>query len=270
MTCRRSASRTNVGPFTLFALPSSIPRNSATTVTINFLPPSSGNYAVFVNVVSNGGSAVFDVVGQGGDYPVAKVEFQTPDGSGWVQYNNATYFTFGNVTENTSRYLKMRVSNVGTSNAAGLSLTVSKPPFGDAGLIDAVNSIDLAEGTILYAGQNATATLYCAVPKAQINSPSYNGTANWTMNLGDPNFGLQQIEFFCNAVAPQFDDTGLPSNSTGQYGYVGCYQDNVNSVRQLQLKVYANSSNTNEMCIAACSQAGYIFAGTEYMNECWW
>ena len=164
----------------------------------------------------------------------------------------------------------MRVSNVGSSNAAGMSFTVSKPPFGDAGLIEAVNNVDLAEGTILYAGHSANATLYCSVPKAQINSPSYNGTANWTMNLGDPNFGLQHIEFFCNAMAPQYNDPGLPSNSTGQYEYIGCFQENIDNARQLQIRIYANESNTNEMCIAACSEAGYIFAGTEYMDECWW
>jgi hypothetical protein len=93
-----SASGANVGSFTFMALPASILGNGAPTVTINFDPLSSGNYAAFVLVGSNGGSAFFDVVGQGGGCPVAKVEFQTPDGSGWVQYNNATYFTFGNVT----------------------------------------------------------------------------------------------------------------------------------------------------------------------------
>jgi hypothetical protein len=269
ISANSSASGATVGPFTFIALPASIPGNGASTVTINFDPLSSGNYAAFVLVSSNGGSALFDVVGQGGDYPVAKVEFQTPDGSGWVQYNNATYFTFGNVTENTSRYLKMRVSNVGGSNAAGLSFTVSKPPFGDAGIIGAVNNLDLAEGTILYAGQNATASLFCSAPKAQVNTASYNGTANWTMNLGDPNFGLQHIEFFCEAIAPQYNNLGMPSNVKGQYEYVGCFQENINNVRQLQLNVYANSSNTNEMCISACAAKGYIFAGTEYQQECW-
>lgn len=148
ISANSSASGATIGPFTFFALPATIPGKGASTVTINFNPLTSGNYAAFVLVESNGGSAVFDVVGQGGDYPVAKIEFQTPDGSGWVPYNNASYFTFGNVTENTSRYLKMRVSNVGSRNAAGLSFTVSKPPFGDAGLIGAVNNVDLAEGTI--------------------------------------------------------------------------------------------------------------------------
>jgi hypothetical protein len=67
-----------------------------------FNPPESGNYAVYVQVNSNGGSVVFDVVATGSDYPAAVLEFQKPDGSRWVKYNNLTAFTFGDVTENTS------------------------------------------------------------------------------------------------------------------------------------------------------------------------
>ena len=257
-----------IGPFTFIALPSTIPGKSAETVTINFNPATSGNYAAFVLVNSNGGSALFDVVGQGGDVPVAKLEFQTPDGTGWAAFNNASYFSFGNVAENTSRYLKMRLTNIGGPNASALSLTVSKPPFGDAGLIGAVNNVDLAEGTNLLAGQNATATLFCSVPKSQINTPSYNDAANWTMNLGDPNFGLQHIEFFCEATAPQYNDAGQNSTGLGQYGYVGCFED-ADPNRELQVRISVSVNNTNEMCIAACSAAGYIFAGTEYVQECW-
>jgi hypothetical protein len=47
------------------ALPASIPGNGASTVTINFDPLSSGNYAAFVPVSPNGGSALFYGVGQG-------------------------------------------------------------------------------------------------------------------------------------------------------------------------------------------------------------
>lgn len=82
ISANSSASGATIGPFTFFALPATIPGKGASTVTINFNPLTSGNYAAFVLVESNGGSAVFDVVGQGGDYPVAKIEFQTPDGSG--------------------------------------------------------------------------------------------------------------------------------------------------------------------------------------------
>ena len=263
-----SRSGTSVGPFTFIGIPSNIPSNSGSTIIVNFNPTISGSYAAFVRVASNGGSRIFDVVASGSDYPVALLEFQTPDGSGWVKYDNTTAFTFGNVTENTTRYLKMRLTNNGSSNAAALSVTVSKPPFGNSGLIAASNNVDLAEGTILSPGQSATATLFCAAPKSQVNVPAYNGTTRWTMNTGDPSFGKQYIQFFCNAVAEQYGPT-LGKTGTAKYEYVGCFREN-NPGRQLATLIYNNAtSNSNEMCISACSAAGYIFAGTQYTQECW-
>lgn len=53
----------------------------------------------------------------------------------------------------------------------------------------------------------------------------------------------------------------------GDYIYIGCYRDNVDS-RTLQ----GNSSNTNvgsiEKCSAFCQ--GYTYFGLEYGNECEW
>ncbi|OAP63261.1 hypothetical protein AYL99_02488 [Fonsecaea erecta] len=253
--------------FTFYNMPSSIPPNSAVTVPINFNPPYSGNYAVFINFVSNGGTKVIDVLAAGSDEPNAVLEFQSIDG-GWVPFDNTTSFTFGNVTENTSRYLKMRLTNNGSTNAAALSVTVSKPPFGIAGsIIGANNQVDLAEGTLVYAGQNLTATLYCSVPKSQIDVDPYNGTAQWTMNLNDPNFGKQHIQFFCNAVSEQASPLD-PVSQQGIYRYGGCFMEN-NPGRQLQVNIYSGPNNTNEQCISMCSAAGYIFAGTQYTQECW-
>jgi hypothetical protein len=271
ITANGTASTPAVGPFTFVGLPSSVPAQSSVIVIINFKPASSANYAAFVNVISSGGTSVFDVVGTGSDYPVAKLEFQTPDGTGWVAYDNSTYFTFGNVTENHTLNLKFRVSNVGGPNAGGLSLTVSKPPFGDSGIVGAVNNVDLAEGTIIYAGQNAAAAMYCSVPKSQVNVPAYNGSANWTMNLGDPNFGLRKIMFFCNAVSEQLGPGASTTNGTTTgtpiFEYVGCFQDSTAN-RQLETQIYDDqTNNTNEKCMAACQAKGWIFAGTEYQSE---
>jgi hypothetical protein len=120
---------------------------------INFNPLTSGNYVAFVLVESNGGSAVFDVVRQGGDYPVAKIEFQTPGGSGWVSYNNASYFTFGIVTENTSLVIsKCEYQMLEAATRLAFRPRSPNHPFGNAGLIGAANNIDLAERTISYAG----------------------------------------------------------------------------------------------------------------------
>ncbi|WVR00301.1 hypothetical protein IAU59_007444 [Kwoniella sp. CBS 9459] len=254
------------GPFTFSKIPTGIPGNSQATVNVAFDPATSGNYAAFVNIKSTGGTKVLDVVGVAGTYPTALLEFQTPDGTGWVQYDNSTSFTFGDVLENTSKNLKMRLTNMASNSSTRLSVTVSKPPFGVAGIIGAQNQVDLAEGTVLAPGESATATLYCSVPKSQVNVDPYSGSAQWTMNLGDPNFGKQHIQFACNAVSEQ--TVPLLANNTARYRYKGCYKEN-NPGRQLKTQIYGSSANTNAMCIKACYDAGYGFAGTQYLTECW-
>jgi WSC domain len=254
------------GAFTFLGLPTTIPGNTAVTVTINFDTSTSGNFAAYVQVVSNGGTKVFDVVGTCGSPPVALLEFQTPDGTGWVQYKEGQNFTFGNVTENMTRSLKMRLTNNATADSARLSLTVSKPPFGVAGIIGANNQVDLAEGTTLAPGENATATLYCNVPKEQWNTDPYHGSAQWTMNVDDPNFGKQYIQFDCLAVSEQA--APLQSNGLGLYRYTGCFKEN-NPGRQLKTQIYSDPNNTIAECIAACAAGGYIFCGAQYNQECW-
>ncbi|ENH67518.1 WSC domain-containing protein 2 [Fusarium oxysporum f. sp. cubense race 1] len=172
------------------------------------------------------------------------------------------------VTENTSRSLKFRVSNTAAPGGVKLGLTVSKPPFGVPGIIKSANQIDLAEGTLIAPGQSQTATLTCTVPKSQWNLPSYNGTAQWTINTNDPTWSFEKraVQFFCNAVSEQA--APLLPNGQGRYQYVGCFKEN-NPGRQLSYQLYANSSNTNEMCINTCGSEGLTFCGTQYRSECW-
>ncbi|TVY53083.1 WSC domain-containing protein [Lachnellula cervina] len=266
VSANTTSSGPRAGPFTFIGLPSAIPGNSEVTVTVNFDTSASGNFAAYLVVQSNGGSKTFDVVGTSGSAPVALLEFQTTDGAGWVQYKSGTNFTFGNVTENTTRSLKMRLTNNATTDSARLSITVSKPPFGVAGIIGANNAVDLAEGTTLAPGENATATLYCSVPKEQWNENPYSGSAQWTMNVDDPNFGKQFIRFDCLGVSEQAPP--LQPNGLGYYRYTGCFKEN-NPGRQLKTQLYGNANNTGPLCIAACSAAGYVFCGTQYNRECW-
>lgn len=267
ITPNGTASRTVVSAFTFYNMPTSIPPNSAVTVPINFNPLISGNCGVYVQVVSNGGTKILDVLAAGSDEPKALLEFQSLDG-GWMSYDNKTPFSFGNVSQGTSRYLKLRLTNNGTNSAAPISVTVSKPPFGIPGsIIGANNQVDLAEGTLVYAGQSVTATLFCSVPRSQINVDAYNGTAMWTMNLNDPKFGKQFIQFVCNAVSDQAPPLN-PVTQQGIYRYAGCFKEN-NPSRQLQTAIYNGPQNTNNKCIASCAAAGYIFAGTQYNQECW-
>lgn len=191
---------TVISAFTIFNESSSIAGKTDAPVIVNFNPPTSGGYAVYMKVSSDGGDKIYDIIGTGTESPSALLEFQTPDGLGWVKYDNSTPFTFGNVTQNTVRSLNLRLKNNGPPHAGRLSVTVSKPPFGVPGIIGANNQVDLGEGTTLGADESGTATLYCAPPKSQVNVDPYNGTAQWTMNLGDPNVGKQVIQFSCNAI----------------------------------------------------------------------
>jgi hypothetical protein len=266
IAANQTSSGSQVGVFTFIGLPTTIPGNSGVTVIVNFDTSSSGNFAAYLKVVSNGGTKVFDVVGTSGSAPVAVLEFQTPDGSGWVTYQPGVNFTFGNVTENTTRNLKMRVTNNATTDGARLSLTVSKPPFGVAGIIGAANNIDLAEGTTLGAGESATASLYCSVPKVQWNTDQYSGTAQWTMNVDDPNFGKQYIQFACNAVSEQA--APLQISGQGLYRYTGCFKEN-NPGRQLKQQLYSDPNSTIAECVAACAAGNWIFCGAQYNKECW-
>ncbi|KPM42732.1 hypothetical protein AK830_g3796 [Neonectria ditissima] len=252
--------------FMLQNIPSKVAGNKATAVTIQLDAFSVGTYQGWVKFVSTGGNGTVSITGAVGAAPVALFEFQKPDGSGWVAYDAKANFTFGNVTENTSRSLKFRVTNNAPQNGVKLSLTVSKPPFGVSGIIRAVNQVDLAEGTSLAAGQSATAVLTCTVPKSQWNLDPFNGTAQWTMNTNDPNLDKQFIQFFCNAVTEQAPP--LLSNGQGRYRYIGCYKEN-NPGRQLSNQILATDTLTTAICIKACGDKGNIFCGTQYHRECW-
>ncbi|KAH8883555.1 WSC-domain-containing protein [Thozetella sp. PMI_491] len=254
------------GQFTFSNLPSGIANNSQNVASVTFAPTDSGNFSAQVIVESDGGAQNLTVTASSGPAPVALLEFEAWDGSGWIEYVSGTPFTFGNVTENQTRQLKLRITNAGGVGAVPLSLTVSKPPFGGTGIIQTVNNVDLGEGVTIAAGQSATATMYCSPPKSQWNVDPYQGTASWTMNINDPNFNKQFMSFTCMAVSEQA--APLRNDGQGQYRYVGCFKEN-NPGRQLANQLYGNASNTNAMCIEACAEKGYAYCGTQYQVECW-
>ncbi|KAM0467289.1 hypothetical protein ACHAP7_012088 [Fusarium lateritium] len=257
-----------VGKFVLYGIPTTVGGGNDTAISVVPDTSSTGNFTAWVKFVTTGGNATVSLSASAGDPPTALLEFQTPDGSSWVKYDPNTPFTFGNVTENTSKSLRFRITNTAAPGGVKLGLTVSKPPFGVPGIVRSANQIDLAEGTLIAPGNSQTATLTCAVPKSQWNIPSYNGTAQWTINTNDPawSFEKRAVQFFCNAVSEQAAPL-LPSGQ-GQYQYVGCFKEN-NPGRQLSSLLYANSSNTNEMCINSCGAQGLTFCGTQYRDECW-
>lgn len=257
-----------VGQFTLQNISQTIGPNVVDPVTVIFNTSTSGSFGATVKFISDGGTQSISIAGNAGPPPKAVLEFQTPDQTGWVSYVPGVPFTFGNVTENKALSLKFRVTNGAPSGGVSLTLSVSKPPFGVDGIVKAANQVDLAEGTKLAPGESATATLTCGVPKSQWNVDSYNGTAQWTMNNNDPNFGKQYIQFFCEAVAEQAPPLQTNGSGQSQYRYIGCYKEN-NPGRQLDQLLYGNDNSTIAMCVSACDAGSYAFCGAQYQRECW-
>jgi hypothetical protein len=254
------------GAFTFIGLPGTISAQSSATVRVNFDTSNSGNFAAFAQITSNGGTNILRAVGISGDAPLSLIEFQSQDGTSWVRYTPGTRFSFGNVTENTTRSLKLRITNTVGIDGAALQVSVSKPPFGLSGYINAVNSIDLGEGTSLAPGESMNATLVCSVPKSQWNLDPTSAYAEWTLNTND-NTGKQVLGFECLGVTEQ--SAPLRSNSDqGRYRYIGCYLEN-NPGRQLSKQYYGASDNTIPKCTDACAKAGATFCGTQYHRECW-
>ncbi|KAH7368772.1 WSC domain-containing protein [Plectosphaerella cucumerina] len=253
-----------VGPFTIGSLPTTIDANSDVSATVAFDPINSGTFGGHIRIISDGGDGDFTLSGRSGPAPQTLIEFQALDESGWVTYETGQNFTFGNVTENTTKSLRMRITNSAPPGSVRLSLTVSKPPFG-SGLIRAVNQIDLGEGTHLGPGESATAVIYCSVPRRQWNLNPYDATAFWFMNTNDPTFLYHNIQFACNAVSPQAPP--LLDNGIGQYQYIGCFKES--TPRQLENQLYSIPDNTIAKCIDACVEKDLIFCGTQYLSECW-
>ncbi|KAG8628847.1 hypothetical protein KVT40_002712 [Elsinoe batatas] len=255
-----------VGFFTFSSVPTTIPANSNAVVSIKYVPNQAGNHAVYVMAYSDGGNKILDVFGTAGSQPTALFEFQSVDGQSWIPYTPGQNFSFGDVIQGSTRRLNFRVTNNGSSTAAPLSMTVSKPPFGVPGIVGAANNIDLAEGEVIAAGQSKTAQVFCAAPERQVNTPSFKGYAQWTINTNDPVLGKHDFVFECNAVAQQLGP--LLSNGTAKYGYVGCYRD-LTPARQLADQPYGDNNNGNSRCISTCDSRGYKFAGTAYTSQCW-
>ncbi|KAI9148437.1 WSC domain-containing protein [Paramyrothecium foliicola] len=254
-----------VSQFLLQNIPSTISANTNAPITIRFDNSLDGDFKAWIRVNSNGGKRTFHITGAAGPAPIALLEFQTPGGDDWVTYEPGVPFTFGEVFQNTYSSLLFRITNAVAPGGTRLTLMVSKPPVG-AGLVRALNQVDLAEGTTLAPGESQTATMTCSVPKSQWNVEPYNGTTTWTMNTNDPGFEKQVIEFFCNAVAQQAPP--LLDNGLGQYRYVGCFKES-DPDTQLPNRLWSEPDNTNAMCIAACAERGNIFCGTQYHSECW-
>ncbi|KAI5779378.1 hypothetical protein EDC01DRAFT_621661 [Geopyxis carbonaria] len=260
--------------FTFHDLPTTIAGESSVPVVINANPPTNGAYAAHLQVLSDGGTKVETISAEAGQHAHALIEFESPynatNGSTiWIPYGgkNST-FSFGNVLQQTTRYLNLRITNVASNTSEVLGLTVSKPPVGAGKMVGASNQIDLGEGTQLHGGESASAQLFCSVPKSQPNTDAYTANTTWTMNTNDPLMTKQDIAFTCTAVAPQLGP--LLPNGTARYRYIGCYKEN-NPARQLSTQLFSRDTTEAGVCTSACAGGtkAWIFAGLQYHRECW-
>ncbi|KAM3413865.1 hypothetical protein BST61_g10539 [Cercospora zeina] len=260
-----SDGRAQVGPFAFSNVPTTIEANGQAVVGITYNATQAGNHAVYIKAFSDGGDRILNVFGTAGSAPVAVVEFQSPTNSTWLPYTPGQNFSFGEVLQGTTRNLVLRITNNGSDTASPLGLTISKPPFGVPGIVGAVNNIDLAEGTLIPAGQSRNATLYCAVEESQVNVPDFEGSARWTFNTNSDG-GKFELHFDCTAVSQQLGPK--LANGTAQFGYVGCFRD-LTPNRQLATRAYGGAQNTNEQCMELCAAGDWRFAGTSFREECW-
>ncbi|KAH7308553.1 WSC domain-containing protein [Stachybotrys elegans] len=263
-----SGSQTKVGHFTFNNLPATLDALEKELVDISFNPAVIGNYTLFVSVKTDGGSRVLTLRASVGASPIALIQLEKPDGTGWQTWNSSSpALSFGKVLQNSARALRFRISNIAPAGSVPLQIPISKPPFGVPGLIiSTANQVDLGEGSNIPAGEYQEAVITCTVPKSNWNSDPYtNGTA-WVFNTNDLHYGKFEVPFTCTAVTQQA--APLKSNGDGVYRYLGCFREN-NPGRQLKELLYGSNNNTAANCLAACAAKGYPYCGTQYHRECW-
>ncbi|KAL8339065.1 hypothetical protein RB598_007400 [Gaeumannomyces tritici] len=262
-----TAGTSKIGHFTFSNLPStSMDPESQQAVSVIFDPTEIGNFTAYCVMTTSGGNAVISVTASTGAAPVAVLEWEKADGSGWVTWDKTSSLTFGNVLQNTEKGLKLRLRNGAPPGSLPLRITISKPPFGVGGIISTRTASELGEGISLDPGEVSEANMFCAPPKAQWNTDSYTGKVAWTFNFNDLSLGKVDVPFDCKAIAQQGGP--LNSDSQGVYRYIGCFREN-NPSRQLAQQLGADNAMTSNMCLQLCATKNYAYCGIQYHRECW-
>ncbi|KAH9222596.1 WSC domain-containing protein [Leptodontidium sp. 2 PMI_412] len=260
------------GYFTSTSMPSIgqvIPAGGTMTINANFNTNVTGTYSSIVKFYTNGNTAYTLFTGSAATNPVALLEYSTNEG-GWNTIAHCANLVTGCVPQInfapsgglTAQTIQLRLTNNGGSV---LTVTKSKPLEGAE--LGATNpSTDFFEGQTIMPGKSALASVLFSPGAAILNADNIVYSGAWTLNTDDQTFGVHVITF--NGIVTS-KKTG-PLTSTGQslYKYLGCYQDYINNVR-LEPKQINNVSLTNGWCQSQALSAGVVFAGTEYMTECW-
>ena len=109
----------------------------------------------------------------------------------------------------------------------------------------------------LYNGAALTAASDCNMACAG-NSAEMCGAGNRLSVYNTGNLTVYQ--------PPAAQKTNLP----GSWVYQGCYSDNVNNNRALIWQNILTNNNSATTCLGLCAQYGYMAAGMEYGDECYW
>ncbi|KZF19452.1 WSC-domain-containing protein [Xylona heveae TC161] len=229
-------------------------------VQVTFEPLNgTGLYQSWLNVWTNGGSSYTVFEASASTAPIAVMTISNGEG-GWLPPTNVL-MDFGSVAPGGNATRVIQICNEGGSV---LTISKSKPPLG---VIRATAAgIDLHETQTIPVNECATGTVMFAPNIEPPNVPDFTVTNTWTLNTDDPNFGVHVVQIQ-GVVHDRIIGPTL-ANGSARYLYLGCYQDGTNG-RLLPQEPYESQDNTNDLCQTTCLSQGYIFAGTEYQDECW-
>lgn len=260
------------GYFTSSSLPSvgsTMAAGTSVVITVNFNTNIVGSYFTILVIWTNGGMAFVTLEASAASQPVAEVYYSSNEG-GWNLIPNSpdtdedwTYTVdFGTGPGGTDQTIELVVANAGGSD---LIITKSKPPEGT--YLAATNPDGaLAEGLQIAPGSNATATVYFEPPTAQLNSLAVTYAGAWTLNVNDLTWGVHVLNFTGTIegkqVGPELAD------GSARFKWLGCYQDS--TAARIESSATSSSNDSNGWCQEQAYEQTSAFAGTEYMDECYW
>ena len=114
-------------------------------------------------------------------------------------------------------------------------------------------------------GAYAIGSVLFSPAAAVLNADPVYFSGTWTLNTDDLTFGVHVVNFTGTVISPQVGPQ--TSSGTSLFQYLGCFLDLVNGTRIEQTE-YVNANNTNGLCQTQAEAFGAVFAGTEYMTQC--
>jgi len=228
----------------------------------------TGTYYTALQVYSNGGNAYIIFTGSAATSPIALLEYSNGEG-GWIAIPDCPDPIAGCTNEVdfapsfglTQQTIELRLTNNGGS---ALTITKSKPLEGTVLGATAPNT-DFSEGLSIVPGTSTTASVLFSPGGSVLNAATITYSGTWTLNTDDLTFGVHVVNFTGALTSHQVG----PKTSSGSalYEYLGCYLDFTNGVR-IEPQESVNVNMTNGLCQTTAQTAGFIFAGTEYMTQC--